>query len=326
MSLFKRLSNIFSSNDSEIFSKPDTFIGCEVKEYNVGDNLSLFNGLALRLSVSYDEYETGKTIMDKLEYLILQPEVCDIESLIFGPWGEEFDVGPQKLLDFLVQNKTKFSHLNAIYVGHIEQEECEMSWIIQASYESFLNAFTDLEHLKIRGSQDLDVGKINHPNLKSFVIESGGLPSKVINSVIEANLPALECLALWLGDDGYGFDGTIATLKPLMMNKYFPNLEYLGLKNSQIADEIAQLLPGSPLLAQIKSLDLSMGTLGDLGAQAILDNDEFNHLELLDLHFHYMSDEMMNKLKELPFEVNVDDQQEADMDDGEEWRYVAVSE
>ncbi len=81
---------------------------------------------------------------------------------------------------------------------------------------------------------------------------------------------------------------------------------------------------GGSVLDTIKVLDLSMGTLSDDGAKALLANPKIRALEKLDLHYHYMSDEMMEALRALPIQVDVSDQQ--DFEEDPEDRYVAVSE
>ncbi|WP_232093216.1 hypothetical protein [Gimesia panareensis] len=106
----------------------------------------------------------------------------------------------------------------------------------------------------------------------------------------------------------------------------FPKLKYLGLRNSIFADEIAQAIAAAPILNQVEVVDLSLGTLGDAGAQALLDCNRLNELKKLDLHFHYLTDEMCKKLSTLDLEVDLDDQQEPDEYDGEMNRYCAVSE
>lgn len=92
----------------------------------------------------------------------------------------------------------------------------------------------------------------------------------------------------------------------------------LGGNTADVAD-----VSGS-VLDTLKVLDLSMGTLDDEGAKALLENPKIKNLDKLDLHYHWISDELMEKLKELPIEVDVADQQ--DLDDDPEDRYVAVAE
>jgi hypothetical protein len=63
-----------------------------------------------------------------------------------------------------------------------------------------------------------------------------------------------------------------------------------------------------------------------VGAAALLDSPAGRGLKKLDLHHHFCSDAMMAKLKALPLEVDVDDREAPDEWDGEEHRYVSVSE
>lgn len=84
---------------------------------------------------------------------------------------------------------------------------------------------------------------------------------------------------------------------------------------------------GGSILDKIKVLDLSMGTLTDEGAKALFENPKIKNLDKLDVHFHYLSDEWVEKLRGLPIDVDVADQQEGDSyGDDEIYRYVAVSE
>jgi len=73
----------------------------------------------------------------------------------------------------------------------------------------------------------------------------------------------------------------------------------------------------SDIVSNLKVLDFSNGTLSDRGAQIILDNaNKLKHLELLDLHYHFISDEYMMKLKMLPININLDEQMENDEEYG----------
>jgi hypothetical protein len=91
------------------------------------------------------------------------------------------------------------------------------------------------------------------------------------------------------------------------------------------------------VLARLEELDLSLGALGDEGAAALLAGQPLTHLKRLDLHHHFMSEDMMQRLwAALPgVEVNLDEQEvprtwRRQGPDGpgelESWRYVAVSE
>lgn len=80
-------------------------------------------------------------------------------------------------------------------------------------------------------------------------------------------------------------------------------------------------------MKQIEELNLSMGSLTDQGGGILLQElPSCKTIRYVDLEYHYMSDEMMEKLAELPIEINVDDQQEEDEYDGEIYRYPMLTE
>jgi len=80
----------------------------------------------------------------------------------------------------------------------------------------------------------------------------------------------------------------------------FPKLNYLGLRDSEIVDELAKEIGTSPLLDQIKILDLSLGTMTDEGGKALLECEKIKNLQKLDLHRHYLSEGVAQQLAAPP--------------------------
>lgn len=226
-----------------------------------------------------------------------------------------------------LENKEKFSHIKSLFIGDMDFEECEVSWIVQGNYEKLFEAMPQLEKLTIKGSTGLSLGKVNAPNLRSFEIICGGLPQEVIQSIRDAKLPELEELRLYFGVEDYGFDGSIEDVKELLEQSDFPKLQILGLCDSEIQDEICEAVLASKYIKQIERLELSMGSLTDKGGQLLLDKlPEFPNIKELDLHYHYLSDEMMEKLENLPIEVDIDEQNEPDEWDDEIYYYPMLTE
>ncbi len=147
-----------------------------------------------------------------------------------------------------------------------------------------------------------------------------------MGQICKARFPNLQYLELWLGTENYGGNATISDLQPILKGKAFPNLTYLGLRNSEIADDIAGVIVNSPIIKQLETLDLSLGTLTDEGANALLSLPTDGKLKRLDVHHHFMSKAMAKKLKALPFTVNPADTQEPDDWGDGEMRFVAVGE
>ncbi len=51
-----------------------------------------------------------------------------------------------------------------------------------------------------------------------------------------------------------------------------------------------------------------------------------SRLKLLDIHYHFVSPEMVQKLRDLGLNVNADDPQEPDHYGDEEYRYIFAAE
>lgn len=261
-----------------------------------------------KYAYEYEDYEDGNADGQTMAKQILEDEASGaLQELIVGCWGEPYENGVQWIIDMLVENRAHFANLRKLFIGDMTYEECEVSWIEQGNYSEIWQALPDLEALTIKGSNNLVLGEIKHEHLKSLEVICGGLPSTVLNELANAHLPQLESLLLYLGVEDYGFNGSIEDVALLLNKVQFPKLTSLGIVNSELQDEVAILAMDSPYLPQLVRLDLSMGTLTDLGGQAILANQvKLNHLQMLDLTHHYLSKELMSQLQALPFTVILD--------------------
>ncbi len=284
--------------------------------------------ISRRLAVSYDEAEEGKTLLSKMEAFLESDGASGVDSLVIASWEEPQENSPQAALDLLCRHAARLPGLKEIIVGDMDSEECEISWIIQADYTGVLAAFPGLESLRIQGSSSLVLSRdpIAHDSLTKLVIRCGGLPKVILHLLAAARLPALQHLELYLGVDEYGFDGSLDDLRPFFSKGLFPSLRSLGLVDSEIADEIAAAIAGAEVLGQLDVLDLSQGTLTDVGGRALLDSPGVQRLKRLDLHYHYLSDAMVKEFKATGRNIDVSDQQEADGEGEDAWRYPAVTE
>ncbi len=277
---------------------------------------------------SYEDCtENGKNAETLIQEILEDKELPELEEIVIGDWGEAYDEACQCIIEGIVENKEKFAHIKSLFIGDMEYDECEVSWIQQGNYENLWKALPDLKELRIKGSCDLELGEIVHENLEILEIICGGLPADVISQIEHAKLPNLRKLNLYIGIDCYGFDGNMNTIKSLLEHSHFPKLEYLGINDSEIQDEITEAILHSKYISQIAILDLSNGTLTDKGGQMLLEEvPKYPNIKKLDLHYHYLSDEMMEKLKNLSIEVDLDEQNEMDEYNGEIYAYPMLTE
>jgi predicted DNA-binding WGR domain protein len=95
---------------------------------------------------------------------------------------------------------------------------------------------------------------------------------------------------------------------------------------SDVTASAEQEIPRAKVTRQLKTLDLSKGTMCDVGGQALLDGKSaLAHLEKLDLSQNYLSKDMAKQLKAV-FGDRVDvSSQGAEVDDDDD-RYVQIAE
>lgn len=284
-------------------------------------------GKSKTYSYDYGEYEDGKNAETMVKDILADPEFTGLDEVIIGSWGGSYEVDCQPVIDAIVENADQFSHITKLFVGDMDFEECEVSWIMQGDYSRIWKAMPQLKELTIKGSMDLSLGEIEHENLESLTIICGGLGTNVIKEIEKAKLPSLKKLLLYIGVEDYGFDGDAGTIKELLANSDFPHLTYLGIVDSEIQDELAQVVLECKYIRQIETLDLSCGTLTDKGGSLLLEKlPEVSNIKKLDVHHHYLSDEMMEKIGNLSIEADVSEQEEAEEWNGKLWYNAMLTE
>ncbi len=391
------------------------FQGKPVRDFSKETGLQDPEEIVYRFRVGWDD--DTSLLVQNLREALSSKGAPKVEALVIGCWSTEGD-DPSTVRDFLVKSHKKLPELRALMFGDIVEEEQEISWIVQCDLGPLLRAYPKLEYLRVRGGSSLRFRGASSTSLKTLIVESGGLHKEVIRDILQADLPNLEHLELWLGSEDYGFNGSVFDLRALVDGKVFPKLKYLGLRDSEIADEIAEalqlsqtvdasesidvrgktvLLTGklnnikrkeaqtqleamgakvaksvtkkldyliagekagskldkakslgvatlteaqlleilgvsaekevsdasSNVLERLEVLDLSLGTLSDKGAKALLGNPLLAKLKRLDLHHHYMSDASVKSLVQA-FDIDIDVSDQQQDDDG--WRYIAVAE
>jgi hypothetical protein len=270
------------------------------------------------------DYEGGDIFKERLAALRAEPWADQVVALVLGSWGSTYDSAPP--IDALADAAHRFTALRAVFLGDITAEECEISWIVHTDITPLLEAYPRLETLAVRGSSGLSLKPLRLPHLHSLTFESGGLPAEIVTAVGECDLPVLTHLELWLGTENYGGDATVDDLTQILTGSRLPALISLGLRDAEIADQVAAALASAPIVARLEQLDLSLGMLTDVGASALMTGQPLTHLRKLDLHHHFLTDAVMQRLRaELgAADVELDLSEGGDPED--EDRYIAVSE
>ncbi|GAA4242735.1 STM4015 family protein [Actinomadura meridiana] len=320
-----------------VYQHLSKYAGLHVTTFNEGtwdddeaEDGALEDGLAEELPAAAEAaWHVGTTFgeepfADVFARFLELVDTTEVTALIIGYWGASYDDDAADPVDLLCKAAASFPKLTSLFLGDITGEESEISWIEHSAITPLFTAFPGLERFEVRGAEGMTLEPITSAKLKVLRFESGGLPAHIVRAVGASDLPNLEHLDLWLGTDNYGGDATVADLAPFLGGERFPALRRLGLEDSEIQDEIAAAIAGAPVVARLESLSLAMGILTDRGAEALLSGQPLTHLRELDLHHHFLTDAMMERVKAaLPgVEVDLDDQSKPD----EDWLYIAVSE
>lgn len=283
--------------------------------------------MAKRYAYDYEEYEEGKGPSVMVEEILADPEFAGVTDLTIGSWGSAYEDDCQPIIDGIVENAERFSHIEKLFIGDMDFEECEVSWIMQGNYGKLWAALPGLKELTIKGSTELGLGEIIHENLEALTIICGGLPTEIIEEIERARLPKLKKLLLYIGSDNYGFDGNADTIRRFLENADFPELEYLGIVDSEIQDELTEAVLESKFMGQIHTLDLSCGTLSDKGGKLLLEKlPQYGNIKKLDVHYHFMTEKMEKQLRELSLEVDASDRNKPDSYRGETYMYAMLTE
>jgi len=151
--------------------------------------------------------------------------------------------------------------------------------------------------LELRGGT-MTVGRLDLPSLRELVVETSALQRETVRALCSRRWPHLEKLVLWFGDRRC--TSTLADLELLFDGTLFPALRHLGLRNCAFVDRACHALAGAKITRQLRVLDLSLGVLTELGADALLSGrSALSNLAVLDLHHHYIGPHARAALSDL---------------------------
>jgi hypothetical protein len=310
-----------------ISDSTDVFGGKPVRAFDPSEGLVDAARTAPRIHIDWGRHEEGEDAVGDLEGLAAHPDAGQVTALLIGDWGGTGEGNDASaLVAALVAAADRLVGLTDLFIGDMTYEDCEISWINQADVSPLYAAYPRLRQLRLRGGNGLSLGALAHPRLETLIVETGGLGVEVLRQVAQADLPQLTHLELWLGDSNYGWDGAATDVQDLLTKMRFPKLTYLGLRDSEIANEVAAALVAAKWPPALKVLDLSLGNLDDTGIFTLLHSGRLEGLERLDIHHHYGTNQAVERLMAQGVEVDASDARTPDRWDDQDHRYVAVAE
>jgi uncharacterized protein (TIGR02996 family) len=268
------------------------------------------HGFIVSVRAALPEFEHEGSKPDTiLRALVKSPAARFLRSITIGMVTWEGDDSLEQGVD-AISKAGALPSVRELFVGDFEYpDDSEISWVEAGDVDSALLVMPNLRSLRVRGGS-IGLGKVlEHAKLETLTIETGGLPGDAVKAIGKSKLPKLSKMEVWFGQENYGAGGNIKLLAPLFTGEGVPELRHLGLMNAEFTDDIAVALSKSKLLAQLETLDLSMGTLRDAGGQAILAAaDKFKHLKSINLDHNFLSDDVAKALqKAFGKKINIGD-------------------
>ncbi len=217
--------------------------------------------------------------------------------------------------------ETKHKTLKELYIGDFHCEETELNWSAAGPLEPLCKGLPVLEELVVR-SGSLSAGKLTFPKLKSFTAISGELDGETLGEFANAKWPKLETLSIQLGRD-IDASRALEALEPVFKGKGLRQLKHLGFGNYHRTDELCTVLASAPIMKQIETLNLSQGTMGDEGAEALAASKRIS-LTQLDVSENFISSAGVISLNSIAGSVDGSSQEDdgGDPDD----RYISAYE
>ena len=213
--------------------------------------------------------------------------------------------------------------LEELGIGDYTTDECELNWTQISASASLWAALPNLRSLWLRAGT-LELEPIDLPKLEELEIITGGLSADALGIIASAAWPRLGKLSLQVGLKSQGATRNLDLLTPILDAHAVPKLEHLGILNCEFTDELCERLPRSRILPQLRSLDLSMGTMGEAGVEHLVaEAAKFRHLEFIDVDDNFLPDTARARLASLGPEIRFGDQRDEAEEGG---RYASAFE
>ncbi|MFE7980354.1 STM4015 family protein [Streptomyces shenzhenensis] len=303
-----------------------------------GETAKLPEPDAVAWRIGHERWESGEVWKDGFDRFCAEVDLTRVCALIVGIWDDPEDTDPSEVIDALLAVRDRLPGLRSVFLGDITDRECKLSRISQTDVTPLLAGFPALEEFGVRAGEGIEMGEVlrlrfpalRHDSLRRLIVECSGLPADVVRGVGASELPALEHLELWLGGSEYGADWEVADLEPILSGTRLPRLRHLALRNSEIQDEVAAAVASAPVVGRLEVFDLSLGTLSDDGAAALLGGGPLTHLKKLNLHHNYLSEPFRQRIRQalepagVEMDLDQDDAEEHEEDDGTIFRHICA--
>ncbi|PHM09509.1 hypothetical protein [Nostoc sp. 'Peltigera malacea cyanobiont' DB3992] len=230
----------------------------------------------------------------------------------------------------IINASKSLSSLRALLIGDYTttyNEKYRKSRVNVSNIHPLLKAYPNLELLHIRGrmleedilkpelkiiqvrnnqnNSNITIKPFRHERLKTLIVDADGISDSNITKICNLNLPSLEYFELWLSRSDLS-NINIDNLAPVLSGESFPNLVYLAVRKCGNMSEVAQAIVNSPIMENLKVLELTDGNISNGGA--LLNSPAINRLHTLDVSGNRLHKNTIEQLSSLKCRVIADSQ------------------
>lgn len=260
-------------------------------------------GFIERARVARNSDRPPYTVRELTASLLAHPAAAVLRSLTIGALGVDgqYDYGP--VIEEIRRAAPR--SLRELFIADFDPEEhADLSWSSLGDVSALYPVLPRLERLHLRAGA-MDLGVVALPSLRSLTLTTDVFDDRILAAVAQAEWPRLEALALHAG-------GTALPMTAVsrLVGARMDGLRELALVGTDDTGELWRgVLRGSALLARLRVLDLSRGSLVDRDADTLLAaRHQLEHLERLNVEANYLSEEAAAELLGVCPDVRVADQ------------------
>lgn len=279
---------------------------------------------AVRVEATRADEGDGVNLARLVDKLWALPSARFVRELTIACASAHEDGVMSRVLDTLLRGGPRPSLRRLVFDTNTEEEM--LSWTSTGELSGLSAVFPRLEALFVHAGS-VELSRPDFPRLRALDLRTPSMSAGLLQQLAAAAWPELRHLGLWFGSRSYGVEVTVDEVRALLDAQGMPRLESLALANTELSDELCALLCTHPLLARLKRLDLSMGTMSEAGAATLVAHRErLRHLEVLDVDDNYLPADALAALKNALPQVNSREQRVPESSDGQLYRYAAVGE
>ncbi|BAY74521.1 leucine rich repeat variant [Nostoc linckia NIES-25] len=232
----------------------------------------------------------------------------------------------------IINARKSLPHLRALLIGDYEatyNEKYRKSRVNVSNIYPLLKSYPNLQLLHIRGrmvnedilkpelqilqiqnsqkNSTISIKLLKPESLKTLIVDADGICDDNLAKVCNLNLPSLEYFELWLSRSDL-ININMDSLAPVLSVESFPNLAYLAIRKCGNMSEVAKAIVNSPIMKNLKILELTDGNISSGGAIALLKSSAVNRLHTLNVSGNRLHKNTIEQLSNLKCRVIADSQ------------------